>query len=724
MKKRLLALLLVLATIVTTFVGCRGTIPADSEYKGQQFIMHMTENIYNLDPAEAYKNDSARSVASLLFDTLFNLNTNGKVKPGLAKKYRIEETKDGEYFMYIEIKEDARWSDNQPVTADDVVYAWKRILNPNNSYECASMLFEIKNARAYNEGEMSKDDLGLSADGTLLTIQFEGKIDYDQFLLNLTSLALAPLREDIASKNPDWAKKPGIMTSSGPFKLSKIGFYDETVTDENGVVKNVTYTDVNYAVKVVDDSNKVVLDKNGNPVYRVESSAKEFEGQQVHSYVLERNLYYFRNAEKEEKLDKTVIPYRIIVDFSMTDEELLQAYNDGVVVYIDDIPLSIRSKVKEDAETYAALSTTTLYLNQNAYIADGSETGTQLFANKTVRQALSMAIDRNKIAETLVFAQAATGLVPTGVYDTNNKKKMFRDESSNNFKYLKKNVSEAASMLAAAGINPSDYTFTITVPSYDEEFTYMAEQVVEAWGTDGLGFNVSIKVRGTIANNDHHKDVASVPTDLCDDLWAEDIDKGDFEVAILDLVAPSADPFSVLAPFAKAFSGQKMDMSDANNYELTPHITGYDSEEYNALIEKIYKQKNIKDRSGDLHKAESILMEDLPVIPLVFNDAAYLFNSKLVKVKNKFLFWDKPTEYYYPVLFSRMKVRNKKYEAYEDTCAKFISENYSKWQQRPNSYIASMFSEISLEEFKKTNSYYLYLYKEYEKGSQKKKDKN
>lgn len=699
MTKRIIALFLCLVACVTVFAGCGGKIPADSEDKGQQFTMYLTENIYNLDPAYAYTNEATRNVVSLLFDTLFTLDENGKVKPSLAKSYKTEETDDGEYFMYIEIRDDARWSDNQPVTADDVVFAWKRLLNPNNSYEMASLLFEIKNARAYNEAEVSKDDIGLIADGNLVTIEFEQKIDYKHFILNLTSLALAPLREDIASKNEDWAKKPGIITTSGPFKLAKLGLYT------NG---EVVYEDINYSEKKTDENNKVITDKDGNTVYIPATKVDKFKEQRINSFVLERNLYYNRNAEDAEDLDISVIPYRILVDCSLTSDEVKAAYDAGTILYVGDIPMSIRADVKDLATVTDSLSTNVCYLNQKAYIDNGTEEGYQLFAIPEVRQALSMAIDREAIAEAVVFADAATGLVPTGVYDTNSVKSLFRNASSSDFGYLKLNVSEAQALLAKAGITPSDYTFTVTVAVYDEVHMYIAEAIVAAWNS--LGFNVSLNTLGTIANNDHHRDVASIPSDLCDDLWEERVNIGDFEVAILDLVAPSVDPFSVLAPFAKAFSGQKMDMSSADSYELTPHITGYDSEEYNECIEKVYNEKNIANRSADLHAAEEILMNDLPVIPIIFNKNAYLLNEGAFDLNNKILFWNKATDYYCPISFEKFSVKN--YEEYTTNLAKYVYDNFDSWKTRPTSYFGgNMYAALTVDEFITENSNYLFLFK-------------
>lgn len=711
MKKRIIALLLCLVMTVSVFAGCAGSIDADSDYKGQQVIMYLSENIYNLDPACAYRNASLRSIVSLIFDTLFTVDETGKVTPSLAKDYSVEE-KDGRHFMYIEIREDAKWSDNNPVTADDVAYAWKRLLNPKNSYEAAALLFDIKGAREYNQTGEGKDTMGISADQKLLTIEFEGDIDEDQFILNLTSLALAPLREDIVGEMKDndkqaddWAKKSSIMVASGPFKLTKVGYY----TNEG-----IEYTDINYSEEQVDADNKIVLDKNGNPVFIDGTEATGFAAQEVTSYMLERNLYYYRDAEEGEKLDVSVTPYRIIVDCSLSDEEILKAYNDGIITYVGDIPMSIRESVKDDAEKYDSLSTNVCYLNQNALVertlADGTVDYVKLFANEKVRQILSMAIDRETIANKIVFAKAATGLVPTGVYDTNSIKKMFRDTATS-YEYLsKKEVAELKAALTAAGIVPSEYSFSITVSSYDEVHYYVATALAAAWGETGLGFDVEVKVRGTIANNDVHKDVASVPRDLCDDLWAEDVASGNYQAAILDLVAPSVDPFSVLAPFATAFSGQAIDMSLNAETKASTHITGYSSTEYDALIEAIYAEKNIANRSANLHKAEDMLMAAMPVIPIVFNESAYLINEDLLDLGNKIMFfWDKAGDYYAPVSFDKLTVKN--YEDYELACAKYVFDNYDEWKTRPNSYFGVSFAEMSRDEFLYTNSNFYYLFK-------------
>ena len=86
-----------------------------------------------------------------------------------------------------------------------------------------------------------------------------------------------------------------------------------------------------------------------------------------------------------------------------------------------------------------------------------------------------------------------------------------------------------------------------------------------------------------------------------------------------------------------------MDMSDSSNYQLSTHITGFDSEAYNGKIEAIYKEKKVESRSAMLHEAEGILMDEMPVVPIVFHKNAYLVNDKLETNNTKFFFWKKST---------------------------------------------------------------------------------
>ncbi len=704
MTKRVIALTICLLITVAAFASCAGSIPPESEYKGQQLVMYLSEDIYDLDPARAYKNESTRAIVSMLFDTLFVLDEKGKIQPSLAKDYEIEE-KDGEYYMYITMA-DTYWSDNTPVTADDVAFAWLRLLNPNdgNSFEAASLLYDIKGARLYSQNEVSKEDVQIIADGKRLTIQFEQEIDFDQFLLNTTSLALAPLREDIAGgneKGPDWAKKPGTMVCSGPFKLSRIAFAKSVKV---GTTPAKFHEDIYYDEKGVlkDSDGNILKDANGKEKlgYIPGTTVKEFAEQVVSSFVLERNSYYFRESEKDENLDVSVTPYKIIVDCNMTDEDIKQGFESGAILYMGSIPMSIREDFKDVATVKDALSTATVYLNQKATINEE-----QLFANKTVRQALSMAINREEIAKKLVFAEVATGLVPNGVFDTGSLKSLFRDNSSNDYTNLKTDMVAAKALLANANINPSDYTFTIKYAMYNETQEYMANEIAASWTE--LGFNVTAEECGTIVNNDYYKHTDSIPEDICDDIYYQDITTGDFEVILVDTVAYSADPFSVLAPFAKPFSGNV----NSDDYSYGTHLTGFSNDEYDALMEEIFNEKTIENRSEKLHKAENILMDEMPVIPVVFNKTATVVSEDLVLNNTKLFGQKKASNYYNADTLRWASIED--YDGYLVTFSNFLESKFDTYKTEMYSYFYN-YAESSFAQFKEESTYYSFLWKVYE----------
>lgn len=623
MMKRVISLLLCVLMLVPVMASCA---KKDEDDKGAYINMYLTDQIYDLDPAKAYNNESALRLVSLVFDNLFVLDENGKVKKSLAKDYKIREDDNAEEYEMIITLADTCWTDGTAITANDVYYAWTRVLQSDNNFDAASLLFDIKNARAAKEGDVSIDDVGISAiNEKQLQVFFEGRVDYDQFLLNLTSYALAPVREDIVGKTVDWAKKPATICSSGPFRLREVSYV---------------------------------------------------EGEE--HIVLERNPYYYRDIQKDA-LDKSVTPYRIIVDYTMTDEEIMAAYEAGKLFFVGDIPLSVRADYADVAEITDALSTHTYFLNQNSVVRyynasgfdklakadeltawkEGTATdealvegtdGEKIFANAKVREAMSLAIDREAIAEAVVFAKAATGLVPYGVYDSNSDKDLFR-EVGGDILATKADFTAAEALIAESGINPDKFMFSISVAAYDDVHMAIAELVKEAWTK--LGFHVQIKAIDVIVNTDYMKSIDDTPKDIRDDVFTEALYAGKFEVAAIDYTALSANAFSVLAPFAKCFTGRAASLLDSTEFNIPTHVTGYNSEAYNELIENAHAEKNIEARADILHEAEKVLLDEMAVIPIIFNQTATLASKDLSKIK---------FTYYGTMIFTKTKLKD--YELY------------------------------------------------------------
>ncbi len=605
MSKKIIALVLCLALAVPFLSACK----KDENYVGPIVNMYLSEMIYDFDPLYAYNNESALKVVSLLFEPLFKLDEKGKLVKGLVKDYtyKVDEV-NKEYSLIINLNE-TNWSDGTYVSANDFVYTCKRILDPENSNEAASLLFEIQNARLVKEAEASIDTLGVYAVGEReIEIVFDHNVDIDAFLYNLTSYALVPLREDIVEKNDDWAKKSSTIVCSGPF-----------------IIRESDYNK---------DPRVAAEDKNPR-------------------LYLERNSYYYRDKLKDS-IDKSVTPFKIKINFSVPRDEQYNLYKgefaneeDKIkqVFFMNDFPLSVRNDVKDKVEVYDTNSTHSYIFNTEALVAKkGSNEGYALFADARVRKALSLAIDREAIAQQIVFAKAADGYVPFGVFAESSYKKTYRSATSGIIS-TSADVSAAQALLKEAGINPSDYTFSISVRAGKEVHQAIAEAVKNIWCN--LGFNVEVVAVEPIVNDDKYFG-EDPQQDICDDVYnetyfhrhpAHNKDGSEvyrsFEVLATDVVAPSVNPLSVLAPLALKFSGQGMDLSSVDGlvgdqvYTLTPHISGYNSEAYNRKIEEAFAEKDLAKRLALLQDAEKILMEDMPVMPIVYNQGARLVSKEL-----------------------------------------------------------------------------------------------
>ena len=586
MTKRITALLLSVICCLGLMTACYDK-NIDGEFvRGAEITMYLSESVYDLDPALCYVNDSALQICGLIFDTLFTIDEDGKVVNSIVDSYEIfEDEKIQEYYMMLHLKKNNSWSDGTVVSAEDVVYTFKRILDASFDSEAACMLFDIKNARSAKLGDCSIDDVGVYAhDSHTLQINFEGKIDYNQFILNLASPVLAPLKENTVDGYADWSKRPATSVYSGPFMVRR----------------------VNYGL--------------------AEDGAATPEAAEI---VLERNPY-FRRSSDDKHLDKSVTPYRLIIDFSLTKEEQLEKFAAGEIFYVGDIALSVRSNYVDTAVVSDLMSTHVYYLNQNAEIAKADGTTEKLFANKDVRLALSAAIDREAIAQTVVFARAASALVPYGVFNAGSAKEIFR-EVGGNIISTTADMSAAKSYISASGINPADYSFTISVRSEDEVHMAIATAVCAAWCE--LGFNVTLDEVQLKKNDELYAGEPALS--FYDDIFAERFAANDYEVIAIDYQAPTADAFSILAPFARSLSGQGQDMEEAAKtgiYEDKPHRTGYDNPAYEAIMEEAFAIKNDPAaRAAKLHEAEALLLADMPVIPIIFNQNAYIISGDLSK---------------------------------------------------------------------------------------------
>ncbi len=583
MMKKVIALVLCCVMLLPCFAACSH----GEEDKGAYIRMYLSEPIYNFDPLVAFNNADALQIVDLLFEGLFEADEDGDPKKALVDKYEyIVDEEEETYTLVLELK-DTHWSDGSPLTSIHAQFAFRRLFSSDTSHPAAALLYDIKNARKIANGEKgySVDDLKVTAsDPSTLEIEFEYDVDIDAFLKVLCSPALYPMRDDIVEFNADWAKSTTALYCSGPFMVRSMN-YDE----EDG-------------------------------------------------FVLERNSYYYRqrSAEKSDPIDKYVTPFRLVCDYTKPIEEQLANFDTreaGSLYYLGNIPVAGRSAeafadLLEDGTLTDATSTHVYYMNQNA-----SVNGTKLFASAYVREALSLALDRDAIAKALVFADAADALVPNGVFYRADKNDTYREEAAALLS-TSPNVEAAQELLELADINPRDYSFSIKVSAYQTDQVLAAEMAAEAW--KALGFKVKVDAIKAVTILDEE----GKKTDAFEDPYRVALESGDFEVIALDLCSTSMDAFGYLAPFAAAFSGNAMTTTyseaDGYQYSVTPHVTGYNDVVYNGKIEAAFAAKDEKERAALLQEAEVLLLEDMPVIPVVYNKNFSLCSKKLKKVDSGF----------------------------------------------------------------------------------------
>jgi oligopeptide transport system substrate-binding protein len=150
-----------------------------------------------------------------LFSGLVEVNPLGEILPDVAQSWQVL---DGGRRYVFRLRPDVFWSDGYPVVAADFVFAWRRALDPDNGPSPANYLYDIKGARAYNEGQNpDPESLGLSApDQHTLVVELEGPAAY--FLQLLTRAVAMPVPGHIVRQlGPAWSEPAAIVTN-GPYR--------------------------------------------------------------------------------------------------------------------------------------------------------------------------------------------------------------------------------------------------------------------------------------------------------------------------------------------------------------------------------------------------------------------------------------------------------------------------------------------------------------------------
>ena len=563
--KKVLAFLLALSMCLALVTGCTKIDSDDPAQKGPEFDVYLGTKVMNLDPAISYTDENAVKILSLIFEGLTKLDENGKLKKALAKKMEItEDPKTGKERLEITIN-DTYWSDGSSVQANDVIYAWKRILDPGFDSPAASMLYCIKGARDAKRGDISIDDIGLySVKKDKFIVEFEEGTDIDEFIYNTSSPALVPLRENKVASYPDtWSRSATDLSTNGPFRVKKFS----------------------------DDPKEHIT--------------------------LERSKYYYLNQEVEtEAIDKFVTPFRIHVRYdvpmdktvvsSTAETDILTMYRNKELFYITGLTAATAPAYGDEVQIEEEASAFMFYFNLS----------TSAFKEPAIRKAFSMALDRNYVAQLAGLGTTpATGVLNDKVYDTKNGTS-FR-EAGGAVINPAGDLEGAKAALKEADIYPEDYD--------DIYILVRQNEVNDSYASAQLGFMSNEKAIAQYAASVWKQLGFNVVVRATDNATFEDAYKtGDYDVVGMDYQMISAYPVYDLAAFSNEYSGTAVP------------VKGYKNEQFDALLTSAFEESDAAKKAEILHEAETVLINDYAVVPVIFNTNAYVVSGELSKVTNNY----------------------------------------------------------------------------------------
>ena len=450
------------------------------------------------------------------YECLLIVGEDGTLQPGQAESYEVSE--DGLTWTF-HLRDGLKWSDGSDLTANDFVYSWKRVCNPEVAAPYAETVLGM--VKGYDEA------LGVSApDDSTLVVELANPCSYFGSLAAFATLS--PVQEATIEANGEaWATAPETYVSNGPFYMTEWVPGSHITFSKNPYYWNAD------AIKL--DRLKFVLMEDSNAAY--------------------------------------------------------SAYQTGEVLMIKDVPTEEIPSLTGTDDFYVDPIIGTYYISLNIQKAP--------FDDVNVRKALSLAIDREYVASTLMQGTytAAGNFMGPGWMDTDGTE--FMSNANGGKPYIdttnfEANLEEAKQLLADAGYPDGEGFPTISYTTNDAGYhKVVAEYLQQAWAELGIDLQVNIVEWSSFTPMRR---------------------SGDFEVARNGWVGDYSDPSNMLELFCTTNGNNDGKFSNAD---------------FDAAIDTSRSTLDAAERSTALHTAEDILMDQAGCIPLAYYNDFWLQSSKI-----------------------------------------------------------------------------------------------
>ena len=523
---------------------------ADAAEAGSNgFTVQLGPNPETLDPALNAAVDGGNTLITIE-EPLLIIDENNEVKPGQAESYEVSD--DGLTWTF-HMRDGLKWSDGSDLTAADFEYSFKRLASPDTAAPYAETVVGMIDGY---QGAIGNPD----EDGNTTT-------DPDWDALNVHASEDGKTLTVQLSYPCSYFDKLASFVATSPVQQATVEANgDAWCTEPDTYVCNGPYMITEWT-----PSERIVLSKNP----------------------------YYVGGWDSSKIVSDTITLLLLEDSSAS----YAAYNSGEAQLVKDVPtdeIPSLTRAEDGGDFYLDEIMGTYYISLN----DQEEP----FTDVRVRKALSLAIDRDYVANTIMqgIYTPATALVGPGIVDENG---YFMDNANGGEPYIsddyEANLEEAKSLLAEAGYPDGEGFPTITYSANDAGYHVpVAEYVQQAWGDLGITVNID-KVE-----------------------WASFLPlrrAGDYDVSR---------------------NGWSMDYNDPSNMlELFTTNNGNNDGKYaNPEFDQVIEDSRVADKTTHfekLHEAEDILMNDAACIPVAYYNDFWLQSPSLKGT------WHSPYGYWY-----------------------------------------------------------------------------
>ncbi|HGH3373146.1 TPA: ABC transporter substrate-binding protein [Kluyvera cryocrescens] len=295
--------------------------------KQQDLVRHIKDEPASLDPAKAVGLPEIQVIRDL-FEGLVNQDANGNIIPGVATRWQTNDQK----IWTFTLRNDAKWSDGTPVTAQDFVYSWQRLVDPKTTSPFAwfAALAGITNAQDIIDGKAKPETLGVTAvDARTLRVQLDKPLPW---FVNLTAnFSLYPVNKTNVESDINWTR-PGKLVGNGAYVLADRVVNEKLVATPNKqywdnaktVIQKVTFVPINQESSATKRYLAGDIDITESfPKNQYQKLLKELPGQ-VYTPAQLGTYYYAFNTQKGPTADARVrLALSMTIDRRIIAEKVL-----------------------------------------------------------------------------------------------------------------------------------------------------------------------------------------------------------------------------------------------------------------------------------------------------------------------------------------------------------------------------------------------------------------